>query len=385
MNYNYVHTQQEKEKGGVKNKESFATPLSPSPPLLSSTSTSSSSSSSFSNTLFPLLLQTTGDAKRYNTADDDNFSQVGTFWRKVLSEEEKTRLVQNIAGHLKDATEFIQHRAVSACITRVGHTLLKPSLQMPSLVQLLASHPGSRWSPTHKKGTRLQCNMTSDTTTGCYITVNLCEERFFPEYYVIVCMLLMVCDHTHLTAFSAFSAFSAWEYSPHLSVCSHPNTVDEAWYQLNCFLWTCALVDFVSHLCLPLLERCGSLLSDTCPHSDKHVPSLVSSFDARRKAWVRGQTSTLQTDFSEQHAIIIAIQLLLLTMDLSCTEGLEHQIKLVLLSLSLQVRNFTQADPDYGGRIAKLLQQYKKRVCMSGLGLETLGQGTRSATGRRQK
>ena len=67
--------------------------------------------------LSPLYLQTTGDAKRYNTADDDNFSQVGTFWCKVLSEEEKTRLVQNIAGHLKDATEFIQHRAVSACIT----------------------------------------------------------------------------------------------------------------------------------------------------------------------------------------------------------------------------------------------------------------------------
>ena len=85
--------------------------------------------------LFPLYLQTTGDAKRYNTADDDNFSQVGTFWRKVLSEEEKTRLVQNIAGHLKDATEFIQHRAVSACITRVRHSLVKPSLRMPSLVQ----------------------------------------------------------------------------------------------------------------------------------------------------------------------------------------------------------------------------------------------------------
>lgn len=38
--------------------------------------------------------------------------QVGIFWRKVLSEEEKTRLVQNIAGHLKDASEFIQRRAV---------------------------------------------------------------------------------------------------------------------------------------------------------------------------------------------------------------------------------------------------------------------------------
>jgi len=24
-----------------------------------------------------------GDVARYNTADDDNFTQVGTFWRKV--------------------------------------------------------------------------------------------------------------------------------------------------------------------------------------------------------------------------------------------------------------------------------------------------------------
>ena len=35
-----------------------------------------------------------------------------TFWRKVLTEDEKTRLVQNIAGHLKDAAEFLQQRAV---------------------------------------------------------------------------------------------------------------------------------------------------------------------------------------------------------------------------------------------------------------------------------
>ena len=34
------------------------------------------------------------------------------FWRKVLTEDEKTRLVQNIAGHLKDASVFIQQRAV---------------------------------------------------------------------------------------------------------------------------------------------------------------------------------------------------------------------------------------------------------------------------------
>lgn len=38
--------------------------------------------------------------------------QVGTFYRKVLTEEEKIRLCRNIAGHLKDAQGFIQKRAV---------------------------------------------------------------------------------------------------------------------------------------------------------------------------------------------------------------------------------------------------------------------------------
>jgi len=54
-----------------------------------------------------------GDARRYNTADDDNFTQVGTFYRKVLKPEERKRLVENIAGHLKDAQDFLQKRAVS--------------------------------------------------------------------------------------------------------------------------------------------------------------------------------------------------------------------------------------------------------------------------------
>jgi len=40
-------------------------------------------------------------------------TQVGTFYCKVLTEEEKIRLCKNIAGHLKDAQEFIQKRAVS--------------------------------------------------------------------------------------------------------------------------------------------------------------------------------------------------------------------------------------------------------------------------------
>lgn len=54
----------------------------------------------------------TGDAKRYDSGNEDNFSQAGTFYRQVLNEQEKTRLVNNIAGHLIDAAEFIQQRAV---------------------------------------------------------------------------------------------------------------------------------------------------------------------------------------------------------------------------------------------------------------------------------
>lgn len=53
-----------------------------------------------------------GDVARYNTADDDNFTQVGNFWRKVLSPAEQTELVENIASHLSGAQEFIQQRAV---------------------------------------------------------------------------------------------------------------------------------------------------------------------------------------------------------------------------------------------------------------------------------
>lgn len=54
-----------------------------------------------------------GDVAKYNTADEDNFTQVGTFWRDVLNEGEREDLASNIAGHLKDAKDFIQKRAVA--------------------------------------------------------------------------------------------------------------------------------------------------------------------------------------------------------------------------------------------------------------------------------
>lgn len=53
-----------------------------------------------------------GDVKRYNTADEDNYSQVGVFWRNVLKPEERQRLVENIGNHLINASEFLQKRAV---------------------------------------------------------------------------------------------------------------------------------------------------------------------------------------------------------------------------------------------------------------------------------
>ena len=54
----------------------------------------------------------TGDVARYNSADEDNFTQVGHFYNNVLDAAARARLIENIAGHLKDAQQFIQDRAV---------------------------------------------------------------------------------------------------------------------------------------------------------------------------------------------------------------------------------------------------------------------------------
>lgn len=49
---------------------------------------------------------------RYETGGEDNFSQCGQFYRKVLNSAEQDRLADNIAGSLSAAQEFIQQRAV---------------------------------------------------------------------------------------------------------------------------------------------------------------------------------------------------------------------------------------------------------------------------------
>ncbi|KAF7251717.1 Catalase [Varanus komodoensis] len=53
-----------------------------------------------------------GDVQRFNSANEDNVSQVRDFYTKVLKEEERERLCENIASHLKDAQLFIQKKAV---------------------------------------------------------------------------------------------------------------------------------------------------------------------------------------------------------------------------------------------------------------------------------
>ena len=49
---------------------------------------------------------------RYNSSDEDNFSQPTLFWRSVLKSDEKERMVDNIVRHLKNAARFIQVMAL---------------------------------------------------------------------------------------------------------------------------------------------------------------------------------------------------------------------------------------------------------------------------------
>lgn len=54
-----------------------------------------------------------GDVHRYTTAtSEDNFAQPAIFYNKVLDAAARQRLINNIAGHLKNASGFIQERAV---------------------------------------------------------------------------------------------------------------------------------------------------------------------------------------------------------------------------------------------------------------------------------
>lgn len=53
-----------------------------------------------------------GDVERFDNQNEDNFEQVTDFWNEVLNEEQRDRLVANIASALKQAEQFIQERSV---------------------------------------------------------------------------------------------------------------------------------------------------------------------------------------------------------------------------------------------------------------------------------
>jgi catalase len=54
-----------------------------------------------------------GDVERYETGDEDNFSQCRQFFRHVLNDDERERLTSNIAEHLANASDVIRSRAIS--------------------------------------------------------------------------------------------------------------------------------------------------------------------------------------------------------------------------------------------------------------------------------
>jgi len=57
-------------------------------------------------------MQVNGNVARYNSSNEDNFTQAGLFWRNVLKEGEKERLVENIGNDLSKAQKFLQERAI---------------------------------------------------------------------------------------------------------------------------------------------------------------------------------------------------------------------------------------------------------------------------------
>jgi len=53
-----------------------------------------------------------GEVARWESGDDDNFTQASQFWNKTLNADERKRLIVNMLGSLKDAADFIQERAI---------------------------------------------------------------------------------------------------------------------------------------------------------------------------------------------------------------------------------------------------------------------------------
>uniref|UniRef100_A0A0K8TEP1 Catalase n=2 Tax=Lygus hesperus TaxID=30085 RepID=A0A0K8TEP1_LYGHE len=76
---------------------------------------------------------TVGDVARYNSSDEDNFSQPGMFWRDELTEYDREALVNNMADHLSNAALIFQERMVKNVYmvdTRFGQMLHNALLRL---------------------------------------------------------------------------------------------------------------------------------------------------------------------------------------------------------------------------------------------------------------
>ncbi|MCL4137193.1 UNVERIFIED_CONTAM: hypothetical protein GTU68_012854 [Idotea baltica] len=52
------------------------------------------------------------DVARFNSGNEDNFTQCGVFFNKTLTDQGRENLVNNIAGHMIAAQDFLQDRAI---------------------------------------------------------------------------------------------------------------------------------------------------------------------------------------------------------------------------------------------------------------------------------
>ncbi|XP_007181115.1 catalase isoform X2 [Balaenoptera acutorostrata] len=98
-----------------------------------------------------------GDVQRFNSANDDNVTQVRAFYLNVLNEEQRKRLCENIAGHLKDAQLFIQKKAVKNFSdvhpdygARIQALLDKYNAEKPKSTIHTYVHPGSHLAAREK-------------------------------------------------------------------------------------------------------------------------------------------------------------------------------------------------------------------------------------------
>jgi catalase len=90
-----------------------------------------------------------GAVARYETGDQDNFTQCGLFFRKVLTAEERERLTDNIAGSLVGAQDFIQARAIAnfAAVDADYGRMVKQKVEKAKRTRAAGAKPAFKATP----------------------------------------------------------------------------------------------------------------------------------------------------------------------------------------------------------------------------------------------